>query len=326
MLVYQRNHPQLTSTDITPLLSLAAIRSSSTQIEVLSGGLCNSTYRIHLTNSDQSLVLRLYDRDAAACALELDLMRLVQDDVPVPKIIYAEREARQGRPPFVLMEYVEGIQLRELKRRREPEALAQAARSIGEVLAHISSYRFNQPGTLGPGLTVKPCARAIASTPQIIEDCLASLTFQSHVPSTVAEKIQTMTCCWADRLASLDRECALVHGDFNNRNTLVREVNGRWEVVAILDWEFAFSGSPLWDVASILRYERPARPPMEPYFSQACISAGMILPDDWRELARVADLARSCQTLSSDSVPADVIAEVLELVRATVEERAPALP
>jgi len=251
-------------------------------------------------------------------------MRLVRADVPVPEIIYAELEGRQGTPPFVLMEYVEGLQLRELKRRRDPEALAQAARSIGEVLARISSYRFDQPGTLGPGPT--PHTREIKSTPQIIEDCLASPTFQANVPIAVAEKICTITRRWADRLASLDRECSLVHGDFNNRNTLVREVNGRWQVAAILDWEFAFSGSPIWDVASILRYERPARAPMEPYFSQAYLSAGMILPDEWRTLARVADLARSCQTLSSDSVPADVIAEVLELVRATVEDRAPVLP
>ncbi len=284
-------------------------------------------YRIRLTDSDQSLVLRLYDRDPSACALELDLMRLVRADVPVPEIIYAEPEERQGTPPFVLMEYVEGIQLRELKRRRDPAALAQAARSIGEVLARISSYRFDRPGTLGPGPTLH--THEIESTPQIIEDCLASPTFQANVPATVAEKIRTMTRCWAERLASLGRECSLVHGDFNNRNTLVRESNGhrgRWEVAAIIDWECAFSGSPLWDVASILRYERPSRPPMEPYFSQACLSAGMILPDEWRALARVADLARSCQTLSSDSVPADVIAEVLELVRATVEERAPVLP
>lgn len=283
-------------------------------------------YRIRLADSAQSLVLRLYDRDPSACALELDLLRLVRADVPVPEIIYAEPEGQEGTPPFVLMEYVEGIQLRELKRRRDPAALAQAARSIGEILARISGYCFDRPGTLGPGPIVKPQTHERKSTLQIIEDCLASPTFQANVPSTVAEKIRTMTRCWADRLARLDRECSLVHGDFNNRNTLVREVNGRWEVAAIIDWECAFSGSLLWDVASILRYERPARPPMEPYFSQACSNAGMILPDEWRMLARVADLARSCQTLSSDSVPADVIAEVLELVRATVEERAPILP
>lgn len=281
-------------------------------------------YRISLANSDQSLVLRLYDRDPSACALELDLMRLVRADVPVPEIIYAQPEGQQGTPPFVLMGYVEGMQLRELKRRKDPEALAQAARSIGEILARISRYRFDRPGTLGPGPT--PHTREIESTPQIIENCLDSPTFQANVPSTVAEKIRTMTRCWADRLAGLDRECSLIHGDFNNRNTLVREVKGRWEVAAIIDWECAFSGSPLWDVASILRYERPSRLPMEPYFSQACLSAGMILPDEWRTLARVADLARSCQTLSRDSVPADVIAEVLELVRATVENRAPILP
>ena len=35
---------------------------------------------------------------------------------------------------------------------------------------------------------------------------------------------------------------------------------GRWKVAAVLDWEFAISGSPLADLGSFLRYERTARP------------------------------------------------------------------
>jgi aminoglycoside phosphotransferase (APT) family kinase protein len=292
----------------------------------LSGGICNSTYRILLNNSDQPFVLRLYDRDPSACALELDLIRLVRADVPVPEIIYAEREGRQRIPPFVLMEYVAGLQFRELWRGGNPEAIAQAARSIGEVLARISSYCFDQPGKLGPGPKVKLQTRAPQSTLQTIEDCLASPSFCASVPSELAEKMRAMAWHWADRLSNLDCERALVHGDFNKRNILVRKVNGCWKVAAILDWEFAFSGSPIWDLASISRYERPSRPPLEPYFSQGCLSAGMVLADDWRGLARVADLAPLCRILASSSTPADVRVEVLELVRATVEGRSPILP
>jgi aminoglycoside phosphotransferase (APT) family kinase protein len=37
----------------------------------------------------------------------------------------------------------------------------------------------------------------------------------------------------------LEAEVFLVHGDFGKRNLLVRNILGRWRVVAVLDWEFA---------------------------------------------------------------------------------------
>lgn len=48
----------------------------------------------------------------------------------------------------------------------------------------------------------------------------------------------------------------LVHGDFNPANILLDQINGSWVVTGILDWEFAFSGSYLGDVANMLRYVR----------------------------------------------------------------------
>ncbi len=58
----------------------------------------------------------------------------------------------------------------------------------------------------------------------------------------------------------MDAQSHLLHGDFNKRNTLLRCVNGRWSVPAILDWEFAVSGTPPMDFGNFLRYERASRP------------------------------------------------------------------
>jgi hypothetical protein len=92
---------------------------------------------------------------------------------------------------------------------------------------------------------------------------------------------------------------------------------------AVLDWEFSFSGSTLWDIGNFLRYERKGRPLVEPFFSQGCIDAGMTLPDDWRRIARTADLCSLCELLTRESLPADVVVEIVELIRATVEDRDP---
>jgi aminoglycoside phosphotransferase (APT) family kinase protein len=51
-----------------------------------------------------------------------------------------------------------------------------------------------------------------------------------------------------------------VHSEFNGKNLLVLGRGGRWSISAVLDWEFAFSGSPLVDVGNMLRF-RASYPP-----------------------------------------------------------------
>jgi fructokinase len=112
-----------------------------------------------------------------------------------------------------------------------------------------------------------------------------------------------------------------VHGDFGNRNILVREENGKWVVAAVVDWEFAFSGPPLLDVGNFLRYELRSQPLREPHFSKAFVEYGGVLPDNWRDLVRVVDLTGLVELLTHDELPADLEVELLELIKATVEDR-----
>ena len=65
---------------------------------------------------------------------------------------------------------------------------------------------------------------------------------------------------------------------------------------------------------------------VEPHFSDGYLNAGGTLPYDWRRQARLADMAALCESLTPDQLPDTVVAELLELVRATVEVRDPVLP
>jgi aminoglycoside phosphotransferase (APT) family kinase protein len=127
-------------------------------------------------------------------------------------------------------------------------------------------------------------------------------------------------------LACCEEQTNLVHGDFCKRNVLVREMNGRWAVVAVLDWEFAVSGTPLGDLANFLRYEPPSRPRAEPSFSNGYLRAGGCLPEDWRRLARLVDLVALCEALTRDSLSGEIAMELAGAVRATVEARGPEFP
>jgi hypothetical protein len=53
--------------------------------------------------------------------------------------------------------------------------------------------------------------------------------------------------------------------------------------------------------------------------------AGGALPRDWRRLARVLDVAAICESPTHDQLPDTAVAELVEIVRATMENRDPEL-
>ena len=161
---------------------------------------------------------------------------------------------------------------------------------------------------------------------RFVDSCLASRNLQPRMPALLRDRVRNMLWSHAPELALLWNEARLVHGDFGKRNLLVRCIAGRWRVAAVLDWEFAVSGSPLADVGHFLRYERTARPMAEPHFSTGYLHGGGTLPHDWRRLARLIDLTALCESLTHDQLPDPIAAELVELVRATAEDRDPQLP
>jgi aminoglycoside phosphotransferase (APT) family kinase protein len=290
------------------------------EIQPLAGGLRNANFKLRLASSAESLVLRIYEHDSSLCRKELDLYRPVGASVPVPQVVYAEPTGWEDLPPFTLARYVEGISFLELKRSGDREAIAQAAHSAGVMLAAIGEFSFPSAGWLGPGPTVgAPLLEGRDSMPRFVDLCLAAPNLQRRVPVQLRERVHAAAWLEAGRLAGIAEETRLVHGDSGRRNLLVRCDGGRWSVAGVLDWEFAVSGSPLGDVGSFLRFEHDAAPLVEPHFSAGYLNAGGTLPVDWRRLARAVDLTALCESLTHEALPPDVELELVNLVRASIE-------
>jgi aminoglycoside phosphotransferase (APT) family kinase protein len=290
-------------------------------VQLLSEGLSNFNYRVDFDSGDEPVVLRIYGRDQNACQKEVDLLRLLRATVPVPEALRVYENGFHGVGPFVILRYVEGISFRQLRRTGDAEAIAQAARSIGETLAAIHRHTFAERGRLGAGpAVIGQFLNGPNAIPEFIDSCLASPVLRRRLDERTRESANTLAWSRAQELARLQDESCLVHGDFGNRNTLARREQGSWRVAAVIDWEYAVAGSPLFDIASFLRYERKLTPSREPHFSQGYERGGGKLPEDWRRLARVVDLTRLCEILTEEKLPADVATEVAELVRETTED------
>jgi len=290
-------------------------------VRLLAEGLCNFNYRIELEREAAPFVLRVYGHDPSACRKEVDLLRLLGGTIPVPEVLDVQADGRCGVGPFIVTRYVEGVTFRQLRRGGDAAAVAQAAYAIGETLATVGQHRFAARGVLGAGLAVTaPFFAGPDAIPKFIDACLGDATLRTRLDRRVRERLHALAWARAADLARLQGETCLVHGDFNNRNVLVRRERGRWVVAAVLDWESAVSASPLFDVASFLQYERRLSPSREPHFSRGYQSGGGRLPDGWWQLARIVALTSQCETLTQRTVPAEVVNEVAELVRATTEE------
>jgi aminoglycoside phosphotransferase (APT) family kinase protein len=299
------------------------------EVQLLPGGLMNRNCRVRI-DAAHAVVLRLYDRDGDACGREVAILERLRHTLPVPEVLYAEPAVRDGGPPFAVIQFVDGLSLRELKKKgedtsgektRDLAAIGEAAYDAGRLLARLQSHLFPSPGLLTPALTVDASfLPSPITTTRLIELFAKSSAFRRRVDAAVLDRLLRVGREWDEHPGAPDVPTTLVHGDFNSRNLLVRQDSGKWSVAAILDWEFAFAGPVYCDIGNFLRYERAARPRFEPYFSRGCRDGGLDLRGEWLMAARIADLPALCELLARESVPDDVAGEVLGLVTATLDQ------
>lgn len=289
-------------------------------ISPLTDGFRNANFKIDFKDSRESVVLRLYEHDPALCRKEVDLLRLIHGSVPVPQIVYAEPNGLDGLPPFMLATFIEGISLRDLRHAGDNAALAEAGYSIGSVLAAIGQFSFDRPGWLsyGPRVTA-PLLEGDDVVPRFIELCLGHPNLKQRLSEELRDEVKRAVWNWAPQLAALGQQSQLVHSDFGHRNLLVRRIDGRWQVAAVLDWEFAIAGSPLADIGHfLLRHERRSMDIIEPRFIRGYLDGGGSLPQQWRRLAALLDLTALCESLTHDQLPEGVVQELIGLIGRTV--------
>lgn len=286
----------------------------------LHGGLMNRNYRVRLGN--EHVVLRFFDRDRRAGAKETSLLRQLHGVLAVPSVFHFDPAPPDNGAPFAVLEFIEGIALRQLKASGSSAAIADATHDVGLQLARLASARLTDPESLDVDLPLDPAVLHGSHTnATLIDHFLQSTLVHQRLGNADVDGVHRWARTRDDRLSALPAISAIAHGDFNSANILVRERAGRWTVAAILDWEFAFSGNIFADIGNFLRYERPDRPRFEPSFSTGLATGGVTLPAGWRELARLADLGALCELLTRPDVPDAVVTEVCDLVRTTISSR-----
>lgn len=253
--------------------------------ELIAGGCSNLNIKFFLEDEKQALLLRVYLRDKDAAFREQKLGHLLKHTVPVP-LIESIDEFKGYR--FAITEFLSGLSLRDLLLGEAPYDIKTIMNEVGTVLSKIASHQFSEAGVFDKELNVTPYKPS--DVLGFVQECLTHKTVTSTLtPKTILEISKILDQCGF--LFPDENEKHLAHGDFDPANILVDKMQGVWKVVSVLDWEFSFSGSVLWDIANMLRYAHKMPPEFQNYFLKGLEKSGIKLPDTWRASVHLLNLS-----------------------------------
>jgi fructosamine-3-kinase len=234
------------------------IGPTSEPLELLTGGIANVNVRV----GDR--VLRF--KDPSTVAKEETLLRRPWRTFRTPKVLATGDD-------FLVLEYLALAPL-------PPTAGA----AVGQALAEIHANGYPEIGFLAGDLTIAQpfppeeepdfggYVRAMLREAEPFVDATLAARVRAHLDAIRAEAV-----------ASYDG-AVLNHADFKVSNLHLTPAG---ELV-VLDWEFAWAGPRLFDVANILRWHPPE--PFVRAFADAYRDGGGVLVDSWRRMAAAIDL------------------------------------
>lgn len=273
----------LLSRMVAPLFPNKKIES----FDLLSPGLANTNIRFKVSNLDEYFVLRIYARNQNALTQELLLSKLLKNLVPLPEFLYAGKNLSDQ--VYAIQRWIKGKPMYMLFNKISLSEVQIVAQEVAKALANIASHTFPKGGFFKDSLDIVAFESPENQHPFVtyIKHCLFEQYSGKWLGEEFAERIWKFILEHQSSFPSQEPAC-LVHGDFNLDNILIDE--NTFKVAGILDWEFAFSGSYLFDIGTLFRFEVPK--PFEEYFIETYqVEANMTFPDTWHKMIKLQDLS-----------------------------------
>ncbi|MEV0381136.1 phosphotransferase [Nonomuraea sp. NPDC050643] len=258
--------------------------------EALAGGYRNANILLVSCTGDRYVLRRYLGHNT--CAVEAALAGRLAGIVPVADVIAADPDGSAAGRPVMVSRYVPGDLVSTLLPGLGPGDAEALGHAVGAVLAAIGTVTFPRPGFFdGADLLPGPeGTEPAADLPAFVDRCLRTGNAHHALSAAEQDALRRHAAEAAPALRAVHGARRLVHSDFNPKNLLAARHGGSWIVTAVLDWEFAFSGSPLFDIGNMLRFRSELPPAFAGGFTAGYVGAGGHLPRNWREISQAADL------------------------------------
>ena len=310
----------LSRQELTALIQPTFPDQSVSKWETARGGLANNNIRIWIPGQENSFLLRFIIRDSKEARKEYALNRLLLPQAPVPEFLHFYDQNPVTGHPCILMEWVEGERLELAAPHLSADQAAVVGRSVGTTLARIHAIKFPQSGFLNSELEVAvPIEIGRDGLIGFLRKCLIDGLGSQRLGAELTGDLMNFAAKHGALLDTWDGPPCLAHCDFGGSNILVKETSGRWEVAAVLDWEFAFSGSPFFDFGNLLRAPLGDLPGFEQAVERGYCEAGGVLPPEWRRLSRLTDLTAWADFLNRENASPALIRDAREMIAWTIQ-------
>lgn len=286
-------------------------------LKLMSGGLRNSNFLLTLSNRCK-LVLRVYEGENAniSVAKEASIANLlICKSICTAKYYGYEFDQSLGKW-FALIEYIEGNTLANVIKRADESSLNRLFFQTGELLAKIHQCQFKYNGFFAGDLSIdQPIDDPIESFEHYVFSCLSNPLVNQRIGQERVKRLKKLIKDRHQELQRLTEHSRLSHMDFGPENILV-DLHTK-KVLAIIDWEFAASMSPLYDIGHMLRpYEQFTS--YHQSFLQGYSTTGIHIDCHQQQLARILDLvnhlSRLAEVLMRPKLFADSLACIDDLI------------
>jgi aminoglycoside phosphotransferase (APT) family kinase protein len=280
------------------------------------GGFANANYRVVVADRDVPLAIRFFVRDPQSAAKEFALNKMLAGrGLPVVPYLHVALDNPFTNHPYAVRDWADGERLEIVARDLTDEATEQAGRSVGAVLARIHAIAFAQTGFLDSDLRVaEPASMGSDGLVEFLKLCLVDGRGAQRIEPAVVHALLTFVEREGHILDEWRGSPCLAHSDFGGSNILMRGA----EVVSVLDWEFAFSGTPFFDFGNLLRPPLGQRPGFEAAVIAGYRAAGGVLPENWQRMSLLVDLYNWADFLNRPHASAAIIADATARIEQTM--------
>ena len=270
----------------------------------LEHGADNSNYQL-LFDNRSPLLLRIHRAPRSSPQRYRALFHRLDEPTYLANPLAIVSAPVDGEPHTAsLRRWVPGVDLHS-RLNRPPLLSPSLFQKLGAWIAHYHLHiSFEGPALLDDEL--RPRRRFTSHGDALIDFVQWSIS-KGPAAATVSPPLKQRLTTTLDRhhsrLRQLPAHSGLVHGDLNLGNILVSNSKSSAPTVqAIIDWDYARSGSVYLDLAVLHRHRQLLPPQSMAALRRGLHCGGIELPDDWRHVAQLFDLQHIVGRLNAPSL------------------------
>jgi len=217
------------------------------------------------------------------------------------------------------MEWVKGDRLDHIAPSLSTQDAFNLATSVGTALAAINRVTFDQTGFFDESLRIEePVDVGRRGLILFVSEYVSRGLAGERLGKELTERLLKFIEEKGGILDEWQQAPCLTHSDFGGSNILVTGGPNGHTLSAVLDWEFAFSGTPFFDLGNLLRPPLGTLAGFSDGVALGYKRGGGHLPTRWREMAAIVDLSAWVEFLNRAVVPRAIIETALRQISQTI--------